>query len=136
MPAFSCSQRSGPTLVDKSQLSRPYSNLLFSAHLFTQVRVQLCERRAGGWGLGEQPGTEKGACGQGAGMFLTSPEMSMLEETTSFKGNQEELPAGGPGMEDSKEETEFSPQEGALTQLGVGVCSQQSKGFQGDHSGN
>lgn len=51
---------------------------------------------AGGWGLGEQAGTEKGACGQGAGMLLTSPEMSMLGETTSFKGNQEELPAGGP----------------------------------------
>lgn len=64
--------------------------------------------------LGEQPGREKGTCGQEAGMLLSCPKMSMRRKAISTQENQKELPVGGPpcpGMEEGKEETEFSPSE-------------------------
>lgn len=68
---------------------------------------------------------------------MVCPKMSIVGKATSFRGSQEEFPIGGtPGsrMEKGGEGAEFSHQEGALAQLEVGMCSGQSKEFQGNLS--
>lgn len=68
---------------------------------------------------------------------MVCPKMSIVGKATSIRGSQEEFPIGGTprsGMEKGGEGAEFDHQEGAAEQLEVGMCSRQSKGFQGSLS--